>query len=90
MSIYQTPNPYLNGPWHPRPDHARENHLLLDGQWQFAQDPDDIGIREEWFRRDALPLPRYCRVISPRRRRLRKTPMTIAWARPRSAALNVR
>ena len=24
------------------------NHLLLDGEWHFAQDVDDVGLREGW------------------------------------------
>ncbi len=42
---------------HPRPQFARERWTDLSGEWQFGYDDEDVGIREEWFRRDdALPL----------------------------------
>lgn len=25
------------------------NYLLLDGEWRFALDPDDVGLRENWY-----------------------------------------
>lgn len=25
------------------------NYLLLDGEWNFALDPDDAGLREQWY-----------------------------------------
>jgi len=25
------------------------NYLLLDGEWHFALDPDDVGLRENWY-----------------------------------------
>ena len=39
-------------PWpeHPRPDFMREPWLNLNGKWKFAFDPDDVGIKEEWFK----------------------------------------
>ncbi len=42
-------------PEHPRPDLYRELWCSLNGVWQFAPDPADVGLREEWWRRDGLP-----------------------------------
>ena len=33
---------------HPRPDARREEWLNLNGDWQFAFDPEDRGLRENW------------------------------------------
>jgi beta-galactosidase/beta-glucuronidase len=35
---------------HPRPDFMRDTLMLLDGEWQFAFDDDDAGLREGWQR----------------------------------------
>ncbi|OQB37900.1 MAG: Beta-galactosidase [Candidatus Latescibacteria bacterium ADurb.Bin168] len=35
--------------------HPEERRERLDGEWRFRLDPDDVGVREEWFR-DAASL----------------------------------
>src|SRR5689334_11794154 len=42
---------------HPRPDWSRPNWQSLNGVWKFAFDPADSGLKEEWFRPSASPLP---------------------------------
>ncbi|HEX8656475.1 MAG TPA: glycoside hydrolase family 2, partial [Hymenobacter sp.] len=32
----------------PRAVLRMNNHVLLDGQWRFAHDVEDIGLRDEW------------------------------------------
>lgn len=34
---------------HPRPMMCREHWTSLDGTWEFAADPTDIGLAERWF-----------------------------------------
>lgn len=33
----------------PRAVLRTNNYLLLDGEWNFALDPDDAGLREQWY-----------------------------------------
>jgi len=33
----------------PRPDFARRSWLTLNGQWRFAFDDNDVGIRQRWY-----------------------------------------
>ncbi|MBZ0271389.1 hypothetical protein K8I61_05090, partial [bacterium] len=33
----------------PRPDFVREDHLSLEGAWDFAFDPENVGLDEAWF-----------------------------------------
>ncbi len=40
---------------HPRPDLQREVWCTLNGQWEFAPDPEDRGLAEEWWQRPGLP-----------------------------------
>lgn len=40
---------------HPRPSGARDRWQSLDGEWDFARDPDDRGLREGWHRADTDP-----------------------------------
>ncbi|MEG0742156.1 MAG: glycoside hydrolase family 2 TIM barrel-domain containing protein, partial [Clostridia bacterium] len=35
-------------PEHPRPDFRRDTYLNLNGQWQFAFDDGNVGLRERW------------------------------------------
>ena len=42
-------------PEHPRPDRLRPNWLNLNGVWEFAFDPQDVGLQEGW--NDSRPLP---------------------------------
>lgn len=54
-------------PWpeHPRPDLMRSNWVNLNGAWQFAFDPEDEGLKGQWFvpgkhtfeRRIIVPFP---------------------------------
>lgn len=41
---------------HPNPICARENSCLLDGNWEFALDPDNVGIQQNWQERSSFPL----------------------------------
>ena len=42
---------------HPRPDFMRDTFVNLNGEWQFAFDDDDAGLRAGWQRPGtALPL----------------------------------
>lgn len=34
---------------YPRPQLRRAAWVNLNGEWRFAEDPDDVGIREHWF-----------------------------------------
>jgi hypothetical protein len=36
-------------PEHPRPDFQRPDWVNLSGEWEFDFDPQDKGVREEWF-----------------------------------------
>ncbi len=36
-------------PEYPRPDFQRDNWLNLNGTWDFAFDPDNVGIDQKWF-----------------------------------------
>lgn len=37
---------------HPRPDFARDTWFCLNGEWDFAFDDQDTGIREHWEKKD--------------------------------------
>ena len=37
-------------PEHPRPDLRRESWINLNGQWDFAFDPDEVGLEKGWFK----------------------------------------
>ena len=42
---------------HPRPDFMRDTFVNLNGEWQFAFDDDDAGLRAGWQKPGtALPL----------------------------------
>lgn len=47
--------PALPRPEYPRPQWRREPWLCLNGEWQFAYDPSDLGLRENWQTRAELP-----------------------------------
>lgn len=36
-------------PEHPRPDFVRDTFMNLNGQWQFAFDDSDEGLKKRWF-----------------------------------------
>ena len=36
-------------PEYPRPDFQRESWVNLNGEWQFAFDDADAGLREKWY-----------------------------------------
>ena len=38
-------------PEYPRPILQRHNWLNLNGQWSFATDPHNVGVREQWWQR---------------------------------------
>jgi len=50
-------------PEHPRPDFERGQWQNLNGVWEFAFDPNDVGIKESWFATDAPPFP--LRIVVP-------------------------
>lgn len=41
---------------HPNPQFYRKDFLVLDGEWMFSFDREDRGRKEQWQRRDVLPL----------------------------------
>lgn len=41
-------------PPHPQPQFQRETCLSLNGQWEFAFDDANVGLREQWHRRGSL------------------------------------
>ncbi len=41
--------PAIPRPEHPRPDFMRETYHNLNGEWKFAFDDGDIGLREGWM-----------------------------------------
>lgn len=47
--------PVLPHPEHPRPDLYRELWYSLNGVWEFAPDPCDEGLGQEWWQRTSLP-----------------------------------
>lgn len=49
-------------PEHPRPDMKRPTFINLNTRWQFAYDPDNLGLDEQWWERrdvwtDTIQLP---------------------------------
>ncbi|MCS7264482.1 MAG: hypothetical protein NZ805_06585, partial [Armatimonadetes bacterium] len=54
---------FVPRPEHPRPDFERTQWLNLNGVWEFAFDPKDVGIKENWFALDAKPFP--LRIVVP-------------------------
>ena len=38
-------------PEHPRPDFRRDSFVNLNTIWEFAYDPEDVGLTERWFER---------------------------------------
>lgn len=40
---------------YPRPQLVREEWASLDGEWEFAVDDDDAGLRERWFASESPP-----------------------------------
>jgi hypothetical protein len=62
MLLALTPNPSVADeiprPEHPRPDFRRDDWLNLNGAWQFRFDPEDRGVKDEWWRPDAAGFDR--------------------------------
>ncbi len=54
-ALQSAPAKELPRPEHPRPDMLRETWQNLNGEWQFAFDPKDKGLEEDWHTRDSLP-----------------------------------
>ena len=48
-------------PEYPRPNFVRDHWLNLNGEWEFAFDDDDEGVRDDWY--DGRKLPN--RIIVP-------------------------
>ena len=42
-------------PEYPRPQLKRSRWYNLNGEWQFAQDPDNRGLRDAWYTRTSFP-----------------------------------
>jgi len=40
---------------YPRPDLVRQRTTLLTGQWAFAFDPADVGLKQQWFTAPDFP-----------------------------------
>ena len=38
---------------YPRPDRVRQSWLTLNGQWDFAFDSENQGLREGWYQPDS-------------------------------------
>jgi beta-galactosidase/beta-glucuronidase len=45
---------FQNDELHPRPQMARPGWLNLDGQWQFAFDNNDVGLKQNWINRPEM------------------------------------
>lgn len=56
-------NALVPRPEHPRPDFERAQWLNLNGIWEFAFDPNDIGTKERWFTSNAPSFP--LRIVVP-------------------------
>lgn len=54
---------FVPRPEHPRPDFERTQWLNLNGVWEFAFDPNDVGVKENWFAPNAQPFP--LRIVVP-------------------------
>src|SRR5262249_26546396 len=39
----------------PRPDFYRPARQSLNGSWQFAFDPNDVGVKEAWYKSGTKP-----------------------------------
>ena len=50
-------------PEHPRPDFRRSDWIALDGVWEFAFDPRNVGERQQWFRSGATAF--HTRIVVP-------------------------
>lgn len=48
-------NPDLPRPEYPRPDLVRQDWLNLNGEWEFAFDEQNRGLKEEWYRCGPFP-----------------------------------
>ncbi|MBF0670962.1 MAG: glycoside hydrolase family 2 [Salinibacterium sp.] len=64
MHASTTPEATPGEPLHPRPQLTREHWASLDGEWDFAHDDADIGLRESWFE-PGTEYPRTIRVPFP-------------------------
>ena len=65
MTRIETPRPE-----YPRPDFQRGTSegidwINLNGEWEFAFDPDDVGEKEEWFSPNAPDFPLQIQVPYP-------------------------
>lgn len=56
---------FIPRPEHPRPDLERVQWRNLNGVWEFAFDPTDVGVKEHWFATDAKPFPLHIVVPFP-------------------------
>lgn len=54
---------FMPRPEHPRPDFERTAWCNLNGIWEFAFDPKDVGVKEQWFAPDAKSFP--LRIVVP-------------------------
>ncbi|MFA0761416.1 MAG: hypothetical protein HZLCBSQH_001524 [Candidatus Fervidibacterota bacterium] len=76
---------FVPKPEHPRPDFERTRWLNLNGVWEFAFDPNDVGIKEGWFAPNTQPFPLHIVVPFPWESKLsgveRKDYRGVAWYR---------
>ncbi|KAA3611636.1 MAG: hypothetical protein DWQ01_05980 [Planctomycetota bacterium] len=56
-SLAQVQNsiPAIPLPEHPRPDWQRADWMNLNGWWDFAFDPQDLGLQQAWFQDHVWP-----------------------------------
>lgn len=48
----------VDGADHPRPTLIREGWSSLDGTWEFAEDPNEVGLAERWWEHGASAFDR--------------------------------
>ncbi|MBE3582744.1 MAG: glycoside hydrolase family 2 [Limnochordaceae bacterium] len=52
MAVWECPRPE-----YPRPDFVRSEWLNLNGEWEFAFDDENRGLRDRWYDDAAAPFP---------------------------------
>ncbi len=63
MTASMNADEFVPRPEHPRPDFERVQWQNLNGVWEFAFDPNDVGVKEGWFAPDAPSFP--LRIVVP-------------------------
>ena len=57
MTRIETPRPEYPSPDFQRGTSEGIDWINLNGEWEFAFDPDDVGEKEEWFSPNAPDFP---------------------------------